>query len=777
MKHKFARLTLVSAVTSALMAMSSAAFAANVVIDDATATSSTSGNGATHIFDEATSTRWQAANTSSSVTALFLTCEKVSDVKIYWNGSSTYAYKLEFSKDSGKTWSTAISSTTGSGSADLKDVADQAANAMRITGLNSQLDIREVYLGSLGATSCSATSVTSTPTATTKPTSTSAPTATSTMKPTSTSTPTATATPKPTSTSTPTATSTTKPTSTSTPTATSTTKPTATSTPTVTLAPVATLTSTPTATTKPTVTSTPTATATTKPTATMVVTVTPTTAPTATPTAVSGSGTTYKVSTSSAFTTAIAAAVGGDIIEVSGSNLSLKVASKTASKANPITVRSATLLGTTLTSAEINNSTGIVFDGFKFPANSSTSVLLKVVNSKDLKITRNYFDHKDITLSGQSTIVTTQATDGVEIAYNTFVNKNVGNDSSGGKVSGSYIKTQWDAPNITKNMYIHHNYFKGIVHSIDPSSATGAPYGDSDREAIVFGINSSQNIETNHVVENNLFEDCDGENEIITIKTSKNIIRYNTFLNSMGSVSIRFGHDTEVYGNYFFGSGASAVPTDPNYQTGGVRVYGTGHKVYNNYMEGLTGTSWRLPILVDSGDTTATYNATTGSTSDGHQRPTYVEVTNNTIVNSAGGIKVGSTNYNLLPQYNKIANNVVVGTTGTLFENLADSSNTFEGNIVSATGSASAGTSMTMNQVWLADPLLTSLTRNGYSSKTLSAGSPAINASKGAYTYVSTDMDGAARSGIADVGADEYSSSTSISKKPMLPADVGPSAM
>jgi len=490
-------------------------------------------------------------------------------------------------------------------------------------------------------------------------------------------------------------------------------------------------------------------------------------------------GATHRVDNSSDLKKAIASAVDGDVIEVAGPSIRLKIVDKKADKSNRITVRSAKLLGTSVSSVEINNCSGIVLEGFRFPP-SSASTLVKVVNSKGITISRNFFDHKDVKKS-QSTIVTTQACDEIEIAYNTFTNKNVGNKSSGDKLSGSYIKTQWDEPNITKNLHIHHNYFQGIAHSVDPNSSSGKPYGDSDREAIVFGVSDSQDIETNHLVEYNLFEDCDGENEIITMKTSKNVVRYNTFLNCMGSVTIRFGSETSVHGNYFFGTGASAKPTDPNYQTGGVRVYGTRHKVYNNYMEGLTGLSYRLPILIDSGDTQDSSNG------DGHQRSTEVEVTHNTIVNAAGGIHVGSSHYKLQPKDNKIANNLVVGTSGTIFENLADKTNLWEGNLASATGSAKVSALLNSDQVQLANPLLANSMRNSYSMKTLSARSPAINGSKGEFGYVTIDIHGAERRGIADIGAIEFSETefnetsknNETSKptyRPLTAKDVGPSA-
>lgn len=83
-------------------------------------------------------------------------------------------------------------------------------------------------------------------------------------------------------------------------------------------------------------------------------------------------------------------------------------------------------------------------------------------------------------------------------------------------------------------------------------------------------------------IEQNLFENCDGDPERVFVKTCDNIIRYNTFLSSKGTVCLRNGNRTVVNGNYFLGQGKEG--------TGGIRFQGDEYKIYNNYFEGLTGT-------------------------------------------------------------------------------------------------------------------------------------------------------------------------------------------
>jgi len=380
---------------------------------------------------------------------------------------------------------------------------------------------------------------------------------------------------------------------------------------------------------------------------------------------------------------------GGDEVIVSGDgDISLKNLCFDAQ----VLIRAENIGGVTLDSATINNAQHIALQGFTFGPNDN-STLLKIVNSKNIKVLRNTFDHKDIT-DGQNAIVLTESSEEIAIAYNEFLDKNIVVEDEDGQInSGSYIKFQYDddTGTMTKSAHIHHNYFNNIV----PYVKTGetSPEGDSDREAIVFGDSGSQDVETHHLIEYNLFEDCDGENEIITVKTSSNAFSHNTFLNSMGSLSFRLGHDNKAENNYFYGTGASTLVTDANYQTGGIRVYGENHTISNNYMQNLSGTSWRSPILIDSGDVSDSSNG------NSHEAPTNVIVSDNTLVdNLGGGIYIGRDNYSIVPTTISIIDNIVIGSEATLFDNYADDpSNSWSGNQAYATGTAIANGSASLS--------------------------------------------------------------------------------
>jgi len=400
-------------------------------------------------------------------------------------------------------------------------------------------------------------------------------------------------------------------------------------------------------------------------------------------------GNTYYTTTDS-LNDVLEIAVGGDQIIITDSG---EISIKNISFDSQVVIRAETVGGLTLENATISNSNNITLQGFLFGPSNDVSTLVKIVNSTNIKVLRNYFDHLDVT-EGQSSLVVTESSQYIEIGYNEFHDKNI-SVVDGSKNTGSYIKFQYDDGQMTTDAHIHHNYFNNIT----PYLVDGVPAGDSDREAIVMGISSSQDIVTNHIVEYNLFENCDGENEIITVKTSENTFRYNTFKNSMGSLSFRLGHDSTAYGNYFYGTGSSDSVTDDNYQTGGIRIYGEGHSVYDNYMEGLSGTSWRLPILIDNGDT----SDSTGG--DSHQTPTDITIVDNTIVdNIGGGIYIGrsDSNYKNKPTAITVTGNVVIASEGTLFNNYSDdSSNTWSGNAAYATGSATANGGGALNDAEL----------------------------------------------------------------------------
>ena len=81
------------------------------------------------------------------------------------------------------------------------------------------------------------------------------------------------------------------------------------------------------------------------------------------------------------------------------------------------------------------------------------------------------------------------------------------------------------------------------------------------------------------LIEYNLFERCNGEGEIISVKSNGNLLRRNTFRDCRGGLWLRHGDDNVVSGNFFFGEGER--------RAGGVLVQGTDQVVVNNLFHSL----------------------------------------------------------------------------------------------------------------------------------------------------------------------------------------------
>ena len=123
---------------------------------------------------------------------------------------------------------------------------------------------------------------------------------------------------------------------------------------------------------------------------------------------------------------------------------------------------------------------------------------------------------------------------------------------------------------------IDHNYF-----------GRRQPLASNGGEIIRVGVSQHCQFNSNTQITDNLFEECDGEAEIISIKSGANIIRNNVIKESQGSVVLRHGDNNTVENNLFFGNNKEA--------TGGVRVINKGQWVVNNFFYACRGRAFRSP--------------------------------------------------------------------------------------------------------------------------------------------------------------------------------------
>ncbi|WP_020674152.1 chondroitinase-B domain-containing protein [Amycolatopsis nigrescens] len=381
---------------------------------------------------------------------------------------------------------------------------------------------------------------------------------------------------------------------------------------------------------------------------------------------------------------------------------------------------------------EVENSSYVTFDGLTW-TNSDT---LKLTSSNNVRLTRNHFRLTEEE-SLKWVIIGGENSHHNRIDHNLFEEK---------RQLGNFITIDGSETQQSQYDRIDNNHFRDI-----------GPRAENEMEAIRVGQSEISESSGHTVIEHNLFENCDGDPEIVSVKSNDNIVRYNTFRTSQGTLSQRHGNRGEFYGNFFLGGGKAG--------TGGIRIYGQDHKIYNNYFEGLTGTGYDAALQLDGGD------VDTSGSLDSHFRVYRASVVHNTFVDNVSNIEIGA-NYEHPPVDSVMAGNVVAGSQGKLFNELkAPVKHTYAGNIAWPTGSAAVGVDVPAEAIGVVDPLLTkdgSLYRIGEHS-------PAIDAGAGEYEFVTDDMDGQARVNVADVGADERSTAD-ITRRPLTPADVGPDA-
>jgi len=132
---------------------------------------------------------------------------------------------------------------------------------------------------------------------------------------------------------------------------------------------------------------------------------------------------------------------------------------------------------------------------------------------------------------------------------------------------------------------------KPNYHQIDYNYFGPRPdLGVNGGETIRIGTSTYSMNDSYTTVENNIFDKCDGEMEIISIKSGYNKIVGNLFYECVGTVTFRHGNNSEVSDNYFIGNNVS--------NTGGIRLIGENHKVYGNYLYKIAGRTLRASISV-----------------------------------------------------------------------------------------------------------------------------------------------------------------------------------
>jgi len=283
------------------------------------------------------------------------------------------------------------------------------------------------------------------------------------------------------------------------------------------------------------------------------------------------------------------------------------------------------------------------------------------------------------------------------------------------------------------------------------------PLGRNGGETIRVGYSWQSMTNSGTIVEQNLFDRCDGELEIVSNKSCDNIYRGNTFLDCAGMFTLRHGNRCRVEGNFFFGHHKRG--------SGGIRVIGEDHVIVNNYIDGVEEGAFRVTSgILDSPLV-------------GYFRARNCLIAFNTVVDSAGpcielAAGLGTSRRTLLPENITIANNVfslpqlatlLKGREGDRFKWLA--------NI--AWAGTNNGAIPTKNGVKVIDPKLVLASDH---LQRPAEGSPLRGSAEGSFSQIKTDIDGQERQNALDAGCDQIAT-TPVTNRPLTARDVGPSWM
>lgn len=319
---------------------------------------------------------------------------------------------------------------------------------------------------------------------------------------------------------------------------------------------------------------------------------------------------------------------------------------------------------------------------------------------------------------------------------------------------------------------VDHNFFKGhdhagitlevfpsvgSKHQIDNNQFVDRPVGNGNGwETIRIGLSSIQTRSAQATVEHNLFERCDGELEIISNKTSNNVIKDNTIRASKGTITLRHGQGSRVEGNWFLGENVAG--------TGGIRVIGPNHVVVNNHLQDLDTNAISL--------TTGWSDFNTAENATGYEPVNNVLIAHNTMVNVSDQIVTRDAGYDssstrtVRPTNVQMVNNILWSTHETLIQGTEGSGWTWANNLAFGTTVGKTGPGI-LN----VDPKLVKDSQGVWRPGPTS---PAINgAATGPWALPTTDIDGQTRTNPYDIGADEVAGAGPAGG-PLSASDVGP---
>jgi poly(beta-D-mannuronate) lyase len=480
---------------------------------------------------------------------------------------------------------------------------------------------------------------------------------------------------------------------------------------------------------------------------------------------------TVQVATVNELMTAVAEAQAGDLIEVADGDYYnpkvIRFEDKEGTSQAPVVIRAANRGRARIIGKggfQIVGCAYVVVEGFAL-FHKDAAMACQMLDSHHCRFTRNHvrieetIDSDDLERRLHWSVIGGEESHHNRIDHNLFEqkrNSGVMICTGGSRFESGHMATEYDR--------IDHNLFRDFHHG------KGNGY-----ETIRLGSSTFSHSSSFTIIENNLFERCNGEGEIISVKTCDNTIRHNTFRDCRGMLTLRNCHNCTVEGNFFFNDAGQE-------RSAGIRFFGEGHVIINNYLQDLDESA----IMIRTGDIERRqdprwkYEQRDGNARNygAYQRPENTLVAFNTIVNCSVAFELGeegkrAERYPLPARNITIANNLVISNRERInwdkgmWENL-----TVEGNLFySSQGDAKLGWRLPEGSYSLTNPAL--MQRDGFLQ--LSPTSAAVNAAAGRYVDVEHDIEGQSRGMNKDIGADELSTE-SARHAPLKDQDVGPNA-
>ena len=420
----------------------------------------------------------------------------------------------------------------------------------------------------------------------------------------------------------------------------------------------------------------------------------------------------------------LAAAQAGECLVLADGNYTLPVITKTGSEAAPIVIRAANRGKAVVNAGVVHflKAAYVTVEGLDIttPGAATTmynagsnGMIISFMDSHHCRLSRSRVHPTGHPAERDWIIVV-----GAESHHNRIDHNDLGPVNANAnmvEVDGTGMESPLTSGNVSQYNQIDHNHFHEVNNT-----------GGNNWETLRIGRSWQGPTKGFNVVEHNLLVKTTGDPETISLKSSDNIVRYNTMSNVNGEITSRHGNRNQIYGNYILGGSR------------GMRIYGADHRIYNNYVAASSTGIW-----IESGA-----SAAMDEPGAEHYRVYRAWVFNNTVIGQP--IKLGGSKA-FQPLDCRVANNIVVGAgiddggMGTVSE----------GNL------AGGMTPLTMQDG------IQRLLPNA-------AGAAAIGkAVNSAFYMLKDDIQGQPRME-PDVGADEASMAPITIPGPLTPADVGP---